>query len=167
MRSPAEKLRWILLTGAVLLACVIAAVFGMANYRAGKIWQRILARNGVNLKQETNGFTYSQSDGKRTIFTLHAAKAKPQGKGKWSLSNAVLVLYAKDGRTDRIYGSQFDYDQDAGLARAVGEVHMDLQAPAASGKAGHPTPPVDLSFTPGEDSAENPSLIHVRTSGLV
>ena len=155
------------MTGAVLLACVIAAVFGMANYRAGKIWQRILARNGVNLKQETNGFTYSQSDGKRTIFTLHAAKAKPQGKGKWSLSNAVLVLYAKDGRTDRIYGSQFDYDQDAGLARAVGEVHMDLQAPAASGKAGHPTPPVDLSFTPGEDSAENPSLIHVRTSGLV
>lgn len=167
MRWSAEKLRWILLTGVLLLACGLAAILGMANYRAGKIWQRILARNGVNLKQETDGFTYSQSDGKRTIFTLHAAKAVPHGKGRWSLSNAVLVLYSKDGRTDRIYGSQFDYDQEAGVARAVGEVHMDLQAPPTKTKSGKPAAAADLSFTPGEDDAANPALIHVRTSGLV
>ncbi len=149
----------------MLLACVIAAVFGMANYRAGKIWQRILARNGVNLQRETNGFTYSQSNGKRTVFTLHAAKAVPQGNQKWTLHDAVLILYAKDGRTDRIYGSQFQYDQGQGIARAVGEVHMDLEAPA--GAAGRPAPKADLSFTPGDESAEDPSLIHVRTSGLV
>ncbi len=179
MRLSAEKLRWILLSGAVLLACALAAIFGLANYRAGKIWQRILARNGVNLKQETNGFTYSQSDGKRTIFTLHAAKAVPHGKGKWSLSDAVLVLYGKDGRTDRIYGNQFDYDQEAGVARAVGEVHMDLQAPPTTGRGSqaskgsqtgggvHGVTAPDLSFTPGNEANEDPSLIHVRTSGLV
>ncbi len=168
MRWSAEKLRWVLLSGAVLLACVIAAVFGMANYRAGKIWQRILARNGVNLQRETNGFTYSQSNGKRTVFTLHAAKAVPHGNQKWTLHDAVLILYAKDGRTDRIYGSQFQYDQGQGIARAVGEVHMDLEAPA--GAAGRPAPKADLSFTPGNESVEDTALgqlIHVRTSGLV
>ncbi len=167
MRWSAEKLRWLLLSGAVLLACALAAILGLSNYRAGKIWQRILARNGVNLRQETDGFTYSQSDGKRTVFTLHAAKAVPQGKGRWSLSNAVLVLYGKDGRTDRIYGSQFDYDQDAGVARAIGEVHMDLQAPAAAGKRKDSNAGPDLSFTPGDEAAGDPALIHVRTSGLV
>ncbi len=167
MRFSAEKLRWILLSGAVFLGCALAAIFGLANYHAGQIWRRILARNGVNLRQETNGFTYSQSDGKRTIFTLHAAKAVPHGRGKWSLSDAVLVLYGKDGRTDRIYGSQFEYDQDAGLARAVGEVHMDLQAPPAAGKGTHEATAPDLSFTPGDMATEDPGLIHVRTSGLV
>ena len=169
MRWSAEKLRWILLSVAVLLACVVAAIFGLANYRAGQIWRRILARNGVNLRRETNGFTYSQSDGKRTIFTLHAAKAIPHGNNKWSLSDAVLVLYNKDGRTDRIYGSQFDYDQDAGVARAGGEVHMDLQAPPPAGHAdqgAHGSAP-DLSFTPGDEAAADPGLIHIRTSGLV
>ena len=166
MRLSAEKLRWILLGGAVLLACVVAAVFGMANYRAGQIWRRILARNGVNLRRETNGFTYSQSDGKRTIFTLHAAKAVPRGKDRWSLSDAILVLYAKDGRTDRIYGREFDYDQSAGIARAVGEVHMDLQAPPSAGHGGSGGAP-NLGFTPGDEAAADPGLIHVRTNGLV
>ena len=167
MRLSAEKLRWFLLSGAVLLACVVAGIFGLANYRAGQIWRRILARNGVNLRQETNGFTYSQSDGKRTIFTLHATKATPHGNNEWSLSNAVLVLYNKDGRTDRIYGNQFDYDQNAGVARAVGEVHMDLQAPHAASHGGHTASAPDLSFTPGDEAAVDPQIIHIRTSGLV
>ena len=167
MRWSAEKLRWVLLSGALLLAGVVAALFGLANYRAGKIWQRILARNGVNLRQETDGYTYSQSDGKRTAFTLHAAKAIPHGNGNFTLHDAVLVLYAKDGRTDRIYGNQFEYDQSQGVARAIGEVHMDLEAPQTPGPHAHRTPAPDLSFTPDDDSTADPSLIHVRTSGLV
>ena len=165
MRWSAEKLRWVLLSGALLLAGVLAAIFGMANYRAGKIWQRILARNGVNLHRETDGFTYSQSNGKRTVFTLHAANAIPHGNNNYTLHDAVLILYTKDGHSDRIYGTQFEYDQEQGTARAVGEVHMDLSAPAAAGT--HAGAVSGLSFTPGDESATDPALIHVRTSGLV
>lgn len=167
MRWSAEKLRWILLGGALLLAGVVAALFGLANYRAGKVWQRILARNGVNIHRETDGFTYSQSDGKRTIFTLHAAKAVPHGENKWSLRDAVLILYNRDGRTDRIYGNEFEYDQSGGVARAVGDVHMDLEVPAAAGKGGQEASRPDLSFTTDDSSTVDPALIHVRTSGLV
>ena len=166
MRWSAEKLRWILLGGALVLAGVVAALFGLANYRAGKVWQRILARNGVNLQRETDGYTYSQSDGKRTAFTLHAAKAIPHGNGDVTLHDAVLILYTKDGRNDRIYGNQFEYDQNQGIARAIGEVHMDLEAPQAAGGGGNRTAAPDLGFTPGDEAAGDPSLIHVRTSGL-
>ena len=99
------------------------------------IWNRILARNGINLQRETNGFTYSQSSHGRTVFTLHASKARPEGKNQWVLQDAVLILYGREpGRDDRIYGKQFEYDQDAGVLRALGEVHMDLQAPEPGGK---------------------------------
>ena len=167
MRWSAEKLRWVLLGGALVLAGVVAAVFGLASYRAGKVWQHILARNGVNLQRETDGYTFSQSDGKRTSFTLHAAKAIPHGNGNVTLHDAVLVLYTKDGRNDRIYGNQFEYDQNQGIARAIGEVHMDLEAPQTPGGSGHGAAKPDLSFTPGDEAAEDPALIHVRTSGLV
>src|SRR5579875_1241666 len=167
MRWSATKLRWVLLAGVFLLAGVVAGFFGLARYKAGKIWQRILARNGVNLRQETNGFTWSQSSGGRTIFTLHAAKATPMGKNKWVLHDAALILYGREpGRNDRIYGSEFQYDQDAGIARAIGEVHMDLQTPQQPGKAAAALPAA-LGFQPESESGENPGLIHVRTSGLV
>ena len=168
MRWSAAKLRWVLLGGALLLAAVLAGFFGLARYRAGQIWQKILARNGVNFRQETNGFTYSQSSGGRTVFTVHASKATPEGKNKWALRDAVLILYGhQPGREDRIYGKQFEYDQTEGVARAIGEVHMDLQVPEPAGAAGAAGPRPELSFGPEDEAAADPGVIHVRTSGLV
>ncbi len=171
MRWSAQKFRWLSLGGVVVLAGVLAAVLGLANYRAGKVWQRILKRNGVNLVQESNGVTYSQSLKGRTVFTLHAEKSTPRGNGVYSLHNAVLILYGKDGRDDRIDGNEFEYDQGQGILRALGEVHMDLQAPESSGGAGtaaggaatHPS----FSFAPDGGAAADPAVIHVKTSGLV
>lgn len=158
-----------ILGGALLLTAVVAAFFGLANYRAGKVWQRILARNGVNLQHSTNGFTYSQSSGGRTIFTLHASKATPQGKGKWALHDAVLILYGREpGHDDRIYGSDFEYNEDEGVARALGEVHMDLQAPDRAADGAHSGGErAGLGFVPEDEAHADPSVIHVRTSGLV
>lgn len=155
----------------MLLAAVVAAFFGLARYTRGKVWQRILARNGVNLVQESNSVTWSQSVRGRTVFTVHAAKSLPHGNGQYTLRDAVLILYGKDGRNDRISGSQFEYDQKQEVLRAVGEVHMDLEAPRAAG--GHtPNTPGQtsgrgLTFSPTDETAEDPGLIHVRTSGLV
>ena len=167
MRWSAKKLRWLALGGTLLLAGIVAAFLGMANYRAGKIWQRILKRNGVNLVQESNGITYSQSVKGRTVFTLHAERSTPHGNGIYSLHNAVLILYGKNGRNDRIHGNEFEYDQNGGVLRAVGEVLMGLEAPAPAGGTKRAQPTTDFSFAPDDAAAAAPQVIHVRTSGLV
>ncbi len=84
-----------------------------------------------------------------------------------------IVLYGrKQDRADRIYGSEFEYDQAAGIIRAMGEVHIDLQAPAAAdanakmdyaaGKDLHKT-----GTEPGVHESKDGRLVHVTTSGLV
>ncbi len=167
MRWSARQLRWLSLGGALLLAAVLAAFLGLARYRAGVVWQRILKRNGVNLVQESNGITWSQSVKGRTVFTVHAEKSIPHGDGTYGLHNAVLILYGKDGRNDRIHGNEFEYDEKQGILRALGEVQMDLQAPepAGSGKASGPV--TNFSFAPDDEAAADPGVIHVRTSGLL
>ena len=91
-----------------------------------------------------------------------------------TLHDVGIVLYGrKQDRADRIYGNEFEYDQKNGVVRAIGEVHIDLQAPQAtdanakmdyaagkdlSGAAGH---------VAGEHESIDQRLIHVTTSGLV
>lgn len=172
MRLSVERLRWGLLAGVLLLMTVVLVLLGYGRYRAVQMWRRIVARSGATITHETNGFTYSQAVGGRTVFTLHAAKAVPQGDGRYTLHDAVLILYGQNGsRTDRIYGSDFDYDQKTGVAKALGEVHMDLQPPSAlSAKkgeksAGAGTQTAETEWAEG--GVESPQTIHVRTSGLV
>ncbi len=110
----------------------------------------------------------------RTVYTIHAAKAVERSDGKMTLHDVGIVLYGrKQDRADRIYGKEFEYDQKNGVVRAIGEVHIDLQAPQAtdanakmdyaagkdlSGAAGH---------VAGEHESIDQRLIHVTTSGLV
>ena len=66
---------------------------------------------------------------------------------------------------DRIYGKEFEYDQNAKVIRSDGEVHIDLQAPI----------PTDAhareEFAAGREVQEHEPagdrVIHVKTSGLV
>jgi len=174
MRLPVQKLRWILIAGAALLLTVLVAYVGYGRYKALKRWQEFVKRTGATLTHDTNGFTYSQSLKGKTVFTLHAAKASQHADGTWSLHDAELTLYSKTSqRADHIYGAEFEYDPQEGVAKAIGEVHMDLEAPQGfsggekvdaprriRGKEGRaPTTPVAAD--------QNLQTIHVRTSGLV
>ncbi|GGA55126.1 hypothetical protein GCM10011507_03000 [Edaphobacter acidisoli] len=162
-----ERLRRWLLAGAVLLVAVIAAFLGYAHYRAHRFLTALPEKLGADIRQETNGFTYSQSEGGRTIYTLHASKAIQHKDGHYTLHDVGIVLYGRKGdRADRIYGSEFDYDQKNGVVRAMGEVHLDLQAPAAKDAK------AKMDYAAGKDLAANDEidsahLIHVTTSGLV
>lgn len=162
-----ERLRRWLLVGGGLLVAVIAAFLGYAHYRAHRFLTALPAKLGVDIRQETNGFTYSQSDGKRTIYTIHASKAVQHRDGRYTLHDVGIVLYGrKSDRTDRIYGSEFEYDQKEGVVRAMGEVHLDLQAPEAQSAN------AKMDYAAGKDLAgqhevEGAHLIHVTTSGLV
>jgi lipopolysaccharide export system protein LptA len=144
-----QRLRWVLLAAAVLLVVVVTAYIGYGRYRAVRAYKRILARSGATFTHDTNGFTYSQSVQGKTIFTLHAKKATQLGGGKWALHDGELTLYGRvDGHEDHVYSSEIEYDENEGVARAKGEVQMDLEAPGSLGGA-------------------TKHVIHVRTSGLV
>lgn len=174
MRISIERLRVWLLVGAGLLVVVIAAFLGYAHLRAHRFLKDLPGRLGVDITRESNGFTWSQSSKGKTVYTIHASKMVQRKDGKTTLHDVGIVLYGqKQDRADRIYGSEFEYDQKAGVVRALGEVHLDLQAPTptdARGKAAYAAghDPVDTHSAHAETDADaDPQMIHVKTSNLV
>jgi len=160
MSRRVERIRMGLIAGSVLLLMVLAGTYGYARYRAAKTWlDRGKKLLGASVARETDGYTFSHTLGPNTSFTLHAAKTFQHDNGLWTLHDVVIEVYeAHDNRVDRIYGNQFEWDENQGVARAVGEVQMDLQLPSsvvATQRHGSPATAA---------GAEN---IHVRTSGLV
>jgi lipopolysaccharide export system protein LptA len=170
MRISVERLRIWLVVGAALLVLVIAGFLGYARYRTHRFLAGLPARLGVDIRRETNGYTYSQSVGGKTVMTLHASKAVEHKDGKLTLHDVRMVLYGrKQDRADRISGAEFEYDQASEVIRAVGEVHIDLQAPAGTDAHGKPAVPAKNVVAEVGDDAEgdNNRLVHVKTSGLV
>lgn len=171
MRTSVERFRIGLLVGAVLLVLVIAGFLGYARWRVHRALVELPGRLGATITKEFNGYTYSQSDGKKTIFTIHAAKAVQHTDGKYSLHDVSMVLYGHKGdRADRISGSDFEYDTKEEVIRAVGLVHLDLQAPTPAGEqtsdaAKHLDPGATLDHV--HDAESQGRIIHVKTSGLV
>jgi lipopolysaccharide export system protein LptA len=175
MNVSVERLRVWLLVGAGLLVVVVVAFLGYAHYlRVHRFLSNLPKKLGVDVRRETNGYTYSQSVQGRTIYTIHAANAVEHGDGKVTLHDVGIVLYGRQqDRADRIYGKEFEYDQKNEIVRAVGEVHIDLQAPEAAdanskmdyaaGKDLHGA----KGEATGEHETKDPRLIHVTTSGLV
>lgn len=162
MKASVDKLRWGLAGGALLLLLTLVGFVGYGRYQALKHFMKHPIPGGT-LEQTTDSFTYSQSLQGRTVFTLHAAKAIQHGNGKYTLRDVILTLYGHGAaRTDRISGAQFEYDEKAGVARAVGDVEMDVGAPGALIKPGKPA---NAGGTPATDDGQHD--IHVHTSGLV
>jgi lipopolysaccharide export system protein LptA len=170
MRISVERLRIGLLVGAGLLVVVIAAFLGYARYRVRRGIANLPGRLGATITRESNGYTYSQSDGKNTIFTIHAAKAVEHTDGKYTLHDVQMVLYGHKGdRADRISGSEFEYDTKAQVIRAVGQVHIDLEAPVAQGTAQSDAAKHlgAAGAGVGQEAGAGSRVIHVTTSGLV
>ena len=157
MRTRVEKLRLGLALGAGALVLVVAGFLAFAHYRSLAFKANLPGKLGANITREANGYTWSQTVQGRTVFTLHAAKLEQRKDGKYTLHDVGIVIYGrKQDRTDRISGKEFEYDQAAGVVRGIGEVHMDMQAPASS-NGEHP------EKRPGDEAG----MIHVLTSGLV
>ena len=155
MAVSARTLRIGLVAAAVLLLAIVAAFVGYAHRRAENYLASLPRRLGIDIEQETDNVTYSQSYKGRTVFTVHAAKQFQHANGKYTLRDVGIVLYGKTGdRADRIHGQQFEYDQKNGVLTAVGDVFIDLSSQAVGkSDAGKP--------------ADESRTIHVKTSGLV
>lgn len=169
MNVSVERLRVWLLVGAGLLVLVTAGFLGYAYHRAHRFLTDLPQKLGVDIRRETNGYTYSQSVQGKTVYTIHAAKAVERSDGKVTLHDVGIVLYGRNqDRADRIYGKEFEYDQASEVIRALGEVHIDLSAPEAADAN------KKMDYASGKDlegdkaqEKKDERLVHVTTSGLV
>ncbi len=160
--TPARLRTWILALAAGLVA-VIVTFFLYGRWQGRRFGHDVPGGLGQTIQQSTQGFTYSESRGGHTIYTLHASKAvQYKTSGHLELHDVSITLYDAQGApANRIYGSDFDWDPVHGVARAVGEVQIDFQGgspttSAAGAQAGKPT----------VDEGESKSTVHVKTSDL-
>ncbi len=146
---------------AVLLAVVV--FYSYAKYRQYQVVKEIPKKLGIEIQQSTQGFTFSKSEGGRTIFTISASNGvQYKAGGRAVLNNVRIIVFGRSAqelpgggtdRYDQIYGKSFEYDQPSGEVTAQGDVMIDLD------QKGKPSAdPLDTQPQPGS--------IHVRTSGL-
>jgi lipopolysaccharide export system protein LptA len=158
MPLPIYRLRRWLAVIVVLFIAMIAGTYFYARVRLRNVLKEIPNKIGIDIKQTANGFQFSKSDGKRTLFTVQAGKLKQfKLDGSAELHNVSIVLYGRDSsRFDQIYGDDFSYDKKSGNVTGHGEVQIDLEA-NPTGQTGPD------QGTPRE--LKNP--IHLKTRDLV
>src|SRR5271156_1320673 len=157
--TPANLRTWILVLAGVLVAA-IAVFFIYGRWQGRRLVHDLPYGLGNTIQQSTEGFTYSESRGGHTIYTLHASKAvQYKSDGHAELHDVSITLYDAHGApANRIYGKAFDWDPVHGVARAMGEVQIDFQgSPAPGPQAGKAS----------SDEDESKNTVHVKTSGLV
>ncbi|MGZ4789078.1 MAG: LptA/OstA family protein [Terriglobales bacterium] len=145
---------------AIALLLLVVTGFYLRGYYARYILARTIQKKaeklGINIQTSSEGFSLSKSEGGRTLFTIHASKAQQETSGHAELRDVNIVVYGTTGhRFDQIYGKSFEYDPGAGIVRANGEVHIDLQGVAEGDTRPDVGPPKEM---------QNP--IHLKTSGL-
>ncbi|MGA8528925.1 MAG: LptA/OstA family protein [Acidobacteriaceae bacterium] len=153
MRVTIEGLRrWILIAAALLLV-MVAGFFVYGRNRFRHIERDLPARLGANIQQTATGFSYTQSSQGHTLFTLNASKLIQLKAGHALLHDVDITLYGPpgSGREDRISGSDFDYNQNDGVATSQGTVEIELQGLAQSADG---------------TGARDSNTIRVRTQGL-
>ena len=116
MPLPIYRLRRWLAVIAVLFIAVVAGTYFYARLRLRNVLREVPNKIGIDIKQTANGFQFSKSDGKRTLFTVQAGKLKQfKLDGSAELHNVSIVLYGRDSsRFDQIYGDDFSYDKKSG-----------------------------------------------------
>jgi lipopolysaccharide export system protein LptA len=152
------RLRKWLAGAAIVLVVIVAGTYFYGRWRLYRTVREIPSKLGIDVKQSTEGFVLSKSEGGRTIFVVRASKAvQYQPGGRAELRNVLILVYGRQAdRFDQIYGERFQYDPDSGDVSALGEVHIDLEGNAEGAIRPDQSQPVEL---------KNP--IHLQTSGLV
>src|SRR5215510_13437719 len=109
----ARRARMIISGTAILLLAVLIGAYIVRNE-----WRKAHARKVVpapiagNVQQTAQGFTFSKSEGGRTLFTIHASQMiQFRAGGIAELKDVNIIIYGRDSsRFDQIYGSGFQYD---------------------------------------------------------
>ncbi len=153
-----QRLRKWLGIAIVAVIAVVGLFVLYGQFRMRRAVQELPQKIGVEVRQSTEGFTLSKSEGGRTLFTISAKKAvQYEQGGRAELHDVNIVVYGRQSdRFDQIYGADFSYNPTSGDIAAKGEVHIDLESDVTGPARPDQAPPTEL---------KNP--IHLKTSGVV
>lgn len=130
MPLPIYRLRRLLVATAVVLTAAVIGMYFYARMRVRDVRKEVPNKLGIEISKTANGYRYSKSDGKRTVFSIEAADVKEfKLNGHTELHKVSIILYGRDSsRYDQIYGDDFGYDPRNGEVTAKGDVQIDLVA---------------------------------------
>ncbi len=155
MRFTIERLRVVILIAGALLIAALAVLFIADKWKHSLNRHDLPKRLGVDIQQEENGFTFTQARGGHTFFKIDASKVVQLKQGYAMLHDVRIVIFDADGHpADQIQGSEFEYNQRAGTAKAKGPVEIALVRPASASSS-------------SPDQGSPAAQVHVKTSGLV
>jgi lipopolysaccharide export system protein LptA len=167
--DPKQLRRWIAALGILILLAVVG-FYSYARYKINKQLKQIPAKLGVDVQQSTQGFTFTKSEGGRTLFSISASKAVQYKQGqKAALSDVRIIVYGQTNARsaqgagqptyDEIYGQHFEFDPESGDVTAPGEVLIDLQHKG--------TPPAQpVTGAPSVTRGPDPGTMQVKARGL-
>src|SRR5690242_19888014 len=117
-----KVLRRLFAVGAVLVLLIVAGFYLRGILKVHRELSSISKKIPSNVSQSTRGFTFSKSEGGRTLFTIHASQAEQfKEGGRAELHDVNIVVYGRQSnRFDQIYGSDFQYDPSTGEIVANG-----------------------------------------------
>ncbi len=149
-------LRKLFAAGAVVAVLVVAGFYLRSLVKNSRQPSLVPQNIPTDVAQIAKEFKFSKSEGGRTLFTVRAASFQQFKEGeRFELHDASITLYGREGgRSDHIYGSDFQYNKSSGEVTANGEVQIDLAADtpvAGASKAGAPA---------------SGNVVHLKTSGL-
>ncbi len=158
-----KRLRRLFAAGAIL-AVLVAAFFYLRGILKSVPVTSLPKEIPGDVEKSGKGFTFSQSEGGKTLFTIRAASFQQYKEGgQAELHDVSIIIYGRDeSRSDQIYGSEFSYDQKTGDITALGEVHIDLDVTSA----GVPTHSPAGAAADDTKAQETKNVIQVKTSGL-
>ena len=163
MRFTIERIRTLVVVAAVLLLVALGVFLVRAKWKNLLSWRDLPQRLGVNITEESNGYTYSHNLGAHSKFKIHAAKAIELKNDHVELHDVEIEIYGEDGvQADKIAGDEFEYDQKSGIASAQGPVEMILTKPPRPAGG---SKKVDLSHI-AASAAADAGQVHVKTSGV-
>ncbi len=178
MALPISRIRRWFAVLALIAVAVVAGFYVRARLEMRRALRHLPEKVGVNIQQTSEGFTLSKSEGGRTLFTVHAAKATQfkQG-GRAALHDVRIIVYGRTpDRFDQIYGSDFEYDPAEAKVVSKGEVQIDLggatspllhpSAPALGAPGIPPSTPGGSGAPSAAENGENLEALHLRLEGM-
>jgi lipopolysaccharide export system protein LptA len=166
-------MRTLVIAAGVLLVAALGVFLASAKFRNPFKLRDLPQKLGLNIQQEANGFTLSHALGAHAQYKIHASKEVRLRDNRVELHEVLIELYSDDGkRVDRIAGDEFNYDENAGTATAVGPVEITLMRPGPEqAKEVQEAAPKDKrlakDLAPVTAAHAGPNdVIHVKTSGL-
>jgi len=166
VRFTIERIRTLILIAGVLLVAALGVFLTIGRWRSPFNRRDLPKKLGIDIQQEANGFTHAEFHAGHALFKITASKVEQLKDSRYRLHSVRIEMYRPNGGgTDRIEGSEFEYDQRAGIAQAAGPVEITLDQPTSSASAA--SRGKNKSAPAAQPGPANPRQIHVKTVGLI